>query len=237
MEYEERVVAFIDVLGWAAAVEASVNDAHLRDRMENAVASLGALLRDYVDEQDDSSDDQASQFSDSVIVSFRSHSAADLTRIVQAISSYQMTMILTGFPTRGGISAGKMHHSGSVAFGPALNRAVCLEKLAVYPRVIVDQVLTPQLKESASGFPRHWNFVFEDEDGGIFPDYLGSIAISSAGERQVRQFIDSAKIQFGGKPRILAKYDWLSAKLDQAATDAVWRRRIFDEHKRGMMPG
>lgn len=242
MDYEERVVAFIDVLGWKASVEASANDPQLRECMENAVTSLGAIIRQYVDEKDDprlaggipASDDQATQFSDSVIISFRSNTPQDLTRMVSAVCSYQMTMIMSGFPIRGGITLGKMYHRGSVSFGPAFNRAVCLEDLARYPRVIVDRFLNPRVKEAASTFPRHWNFVLEDEDGWMIPDYLGAIAISPAAERQVRQVTESAKVRFGDDESISAKYDWLSAKLDHAATDTEWRRKVFAEHQRIM---
>jgi len=154
--------------------------------------------------------------------------------MVSAVSSYQMTMIISGFLIRGGITVGKMYHRGSVAFGLALNRAVCLEELARHPRVIVDQFLNPQVKEAASTFPRHWNFVLEDEDGWIIPDYLGAIAISPAAERQVRKVIEAAEIRFSGDENISAKYDWLSAKLDNAATYARWRREVFAEHHRIM---
>jgi hypothetical protein len=242
MEYEERVVAFIDVLGWGAAVENSASDPQLRDRMENAVSSLGLIVRDYVDEKDDprileslpASDDQATQFSDSVVISFRSNAPWDLTRMVNVVCSYQVTMIMSGFPIRGGITVGKMHHSGSVSFGPALNRAVCLEKLARYPRVIVDQFLNHQVRAAASKLPRHWNFVFEDDDGWIIPDYLGAIAISPASNRQVRQIIESAKARSNADTGILAKYDWLSAKLDNAIADSEWRHQIFEENRRIM---
>jgi hypothetical protein len=130
-----------------------------------------------------------------------------------------------------------MYHRGSVSFGPAFNRAVCLEELARYPRVIVDQFLNRRVQEAASALPRHWNFVVEDEDRWIILDYLGAIAISSAAERQVRQFIESAKVRFAGTERILAKYDWLSAKLESAVADAEWRRKIFAEHHRIMSAG
>ena len=105
---------------------------------------LGKAMWHYVDEKDDvrfdlRSDDQATQLSDSVIISFQSHAHWDLTRMIQAVCSYQWMMVMSGILIRGGITIGKMYHSGPVSFGPALNRAVCLEKLATYPRVLVDQ--------------------------------------------------------------------------------------------------
>ena len=48
--YENRAVAFVDILGWGATVEASVNDAELRKRLHNAIGALGAIAKKDADD-------------------------------------------------------------------------------------------------------------------------------------------------------------------------------------------
>jgi hypothetical protein len=108
LEYEKRVVAFIDVLGWSQAVTDSIHDAGLRDRMENSLSALCAIvvdqIKDVAEWERPVPDDQAGLFSDSIIISYPFHDPRDLTRLIRRVSEYQGLMLLEGFPLRGGNS-------------------------------------------------------------------------------------------------------------------------------------
>jgi hypothetical protein len=55
----------------------------------------------------------------------------------------QISLIQRGISVRGAISSGKLFHNEAIVFGPALVEAVELEKLAMYPRVILSrEILT-----------------------------------------------------------------------------------------------
>lgn len=51
-----------------------------------------------------------------------------------------MTMFGNGFPMRGGISLGEIHHQQDLAFGPAFINAYDLEsRSAIYPRIVITE--------------------------------------------------------------------------------------------------
>lgn len=238
MEYQERAVAFIDILGWKQVITDSVTDVDLRARMEEALTGLGSIVRQRAEEEDDPriisqgfppSDDQASQFSDSVIISYLFHTPHDLTRLIRELTSYQSMMLCLGFPLRGGVTVGRMYHRGPVAFGPALNAAVALEKeCAMFPRVVIDIALNSHIEKASKQFPSHWTFVRQDDDGFFRTDYLTQLALSPTSATLAKSFIDKQLSRFAGDNRILPKYRWLSEKLAQAIIDASWRRDIHD---------
>lgn len=243
IDYEDRAVAFIDILGWCAAVEASVTNTELRKRLHNAVSALGEIVKK--DANDDTFDcpsqDRVSQFSDSVIVSVPFEQPEDLLRLVRQIAHYQQMMVMSGFPSRGGITVGPMFHEGSLAFGPALNAAYHLESSkALYPRVLIDSSLAEHIESAAKKLPKHWPFVRMDSDGYYFPDYLTMFAMSESASAQISKMIQTRIEEFGEDQRTLPKYQWLKDKWEDAKQDSGWRKAIseklredFQESKRG----
>jgi hypothetical protein len=239
MDYQTRVTAFVDILGWTQAVLESENNAVLRARMENAVTAIHSLVAndasDLAEWERPVPDDQVSLFSDSLIISYPYTDPNDLTRMIRRVAEYQTIMLLEGFPLRGGITIGLLYHSGTVAFGPALNRAVELEHVhAKVPRVIVEKFLSEQVKKAAKRFPHHWSFVKEDDDGFLFPDYLTPIALSDAMTAQVTGFVRGCLDRYKGDDRVFPKYQWLSGKVEDAAADAPLRRDIHHANHQRM---
>lgn len=230
--YENRAVAFIDILGWGAAVEASVKNSELRKRLHNAVDALGTIAKKDAEEDipDYPSQDRVSQFSDSVIISVPFTQSNDLIRLVRQIAGYQLNMILSGFPLRGGITVGPMFHEGPLAFGPALNAAYHLENCQAHsPRVLIDSSLTRYIESAARKFPKHWPFVRIDSDGYYFPDYLTTLAMSKAASAQISKMIVRRLDEFAMDSRTLLKYQWLHDKWEEAKQDSVWRKKVSDK--------
>lgn len=238
--YENRAVAFVDILGWGAAVEASVNNAELRRRLHNAVSALGAIAKKDADDDspDYPSQDRVSQFSDSVIISVPFTRSDDLIRLVRQIAGYQQTMIINGFPFRGGITIGLMFHEGPLAFGPALNAAYHLESnQAHFPRVLIDSSLTRYIESAARKLPKHWPFVRIDSDGYYFPDYLTTLAMSKAASAQVSKMIARRLEEFAEDSRTLPKYQWLHDKWEEAKQDSGWRKTASDKLREDFWKG
>lgn len=222
VDYENRVVAFIDVLGWSRAVEASDGDPALRVRMLNAAWALAARVQNYVEDDtpDHPSRDEYSQFSDSFVVSFRYDGPTDLLRLVRLVSEFQSTMLLAGFVLRGGITVGPLFHTREIVFGRAMNRAYELEsKLAVAARVVVDPSLTEPLMTATPMMPKHWPFVVQADDQFWETDcltiYARSPPLSVAVDAQIEGWLHEHR----RRPNVLAKYEQLAARWRVAKAD------------------
>jgi len=220
----------MDILGWSDAIATSVRDSQLRERMGNAVWALHSLAAhdaaDVAEWERPAPDDQVCLFSDSVIISYPLRHKHDITRMIRQISSYQTMMLMSGFVLRGGITTGRVFHEQTMAFGPALLRAISLENLARVPRVIIDKKLNSDVAEAAIRFPRHWSFVCKDDDGFYILDYLMPIALSDTISERVSHWIERKHAEFAENERVLPKYKWLLRKFEAAIADANWRRDI-----------
>ncbi|CAO4172355.1 hypothetical protein EEDFHM_02073 [Methylorubrum populi] len=133
--YEERIVAYFDVLGWKNVIEdAGVNPTRL-GQLRSLVGLYGYLQKQIVE---DSRGSAISAFSDNVVASQR-YDADALQDFIDTIGRYQFAAALNGFFIRGAVTVGDLFHDRTSVFGPALIRAHDLEsREAKYPRVILD---------------------------------------------------------------------------------------------------
>lgn len=234
VEYQKRAVAFIDILGWGQAVEDSNTDPELRQKLLNAVWSFAARAQDYVETEtvDHPSRDEYSQFSDSLIVSFPYADYRDLFRLLKFVTEFQTSMLMLGLPLRGGVTVGPLFHTDAIAFGPAMNRAYCLEsKFAEMPRIIIDQALNDDVKAAVSGLPKHWHFVVRGKDDYYETDFLTGHAMSEKLSQIIERKIDGWIEQYRGDGRTLAKYQWLKARWSNARADAGERVKMRNEFR------
>lgn len=139
--YEERVVSFSDVLGWRA---------HINDTLANPerlrwlrVIVEGWSAQSRLDYSVGHGGLRITTFSDNVVLS---HDIDEAGTLVARLALMQLVAAGAGFWIRGGITAGKIIHKQTCVFGPALNRAYELEsKIAIYPRIVVDECLLGKL--------------------------------------------------------------------------------------------
>lgn len=224
--YETRAVAFIDILGWSRAVEDSATSPELRRKLLNAVWALSTQSKKDVEDDtpENPSFDQATQFSDNVVISIPYSGHRDLMRLIGQITSYQHSMFTLGLPLRGGIAVGPLFHAGSLVFGPALNEAYSLEsKMASHPRVVVAKSLNPQIEKAARSLPRHWSFVVKDDDGFYSTDFLMIFAKSEWAWKHIDRKFEHWLMIHHGDERIFPKYAWLKTRWEAAKADAGWR--------------
>lgn len=165
MEYEKRIVCFMDVLGFKDLVEDSVGSPEIRDQIHklltdmNNLGKLNELVEDYclagvsVNNKDISiftSDgmsglgvkSEMSFFSDSFIFSYgltqRRDDLADVYVVLDELTYIVFQMLRTGVFVRGGLAYGDAYHKDNVCFGPAVVKAAELEKPAVFPIIGID---------------------------------------------------------------------------------------------------
>ena len=147
LKYETRYVGFFDILGWSDAIKNSVHNIEMQKKLGLAVSTMRSHLEmnEWKKQYGPwSGDAQIVHFSDSLVVS-TSADYAGKYEIISILSFLSDVLLQYGFLLRGGITKGEIYHKDSSVFRPALNRAYELEsKNAVYPRVILDYILTAE---------------------------------------------------------------------------------------------
>ena len=129
--YEQRVVAFVDILGWSEAckTESSRLIAATHAIHEAAQTYSSAMKSEMIKTPNFTINPiylnyQFGAFSDSFAVSMPAHSGY---RIISGVAEVCRSLLGLGFLTHGGITVGDLHHIDNVVFGPALIEAVQLK--------------------------------------------------------------------------------------------------------------
>lgn len=174
-EYENRVIVFLDILGFKELVNKSRND---RNLVKKITQILGTSKNSSVDEfftkftkyiQDNTLknahdiDDRLTTFSDFFAMSVPLSNNQELTKndatniaiLIYATFRQFRRLMLAGLLARGGITSGAVYHldntdktSSSILFGPAFNEAYLLEsQFANIPRVIISNSLRKRIKK------------------------------------------------------------------------------------------
>lgn len=143
--YQERFVAFLDILGFGDLIRRSV-----LDPPEVTIADITSALdlpkpvqkgKMLISEVGDisESDHRITQFSDCIVISTQS-SEAGLLYIVDHVERIAFSLLKLGFLCRGGVSKGLLFHEKNIVFGPAMIDAYKLEnEQAINPRVILSR--------------------------------------------------------------------------------------------------
>ncbi|PHR48392.1 hypothetical protein [Cycloclasticus sp.] len=189
MKYEQRIVAFIDILGFKALLnETTDKKGNDDEKAIDAVVSAYEAIRDiwdldkksgYLDTKS-SDTKKVSIFSDCLVVSFEINQPSEVFFTLLEIKWLIMRLIARKILCRGAVSLGKFIHTDNYLFGPALVEAYTLEsKAAMYPRVILDHtVIEAGAKNSGldHSFSQEHEYVQslleQDSDGMYYIDYF-----------------------------------------------------------------
>jgi hypothetical protein len=147
--YEDRIVAFVDILGMKHLVASGKVPVILKAMqiIEQRLKLIDGVPKSPL---------QVSQFSDSIILS-APNDGNGMVHTVHFASLLASELFLQGVWCRGAITSGKMHHRGNAAFGPALIDAVEMERsLAVYPRVLVTDTVAEHFVEAKNAGKSRW---------------------------------------------------------------------------------
>lgn len=229
-EYEERLILFLDILGFRKIVEKTTKDAR----------TLEALLRaiDMIREMEETDYElrgskRVSQFSDSIVVSYALGEESAAFSLVNEMALTITELAYRGFLMRGAITVGKLVHTDEYLVGPAMVRAYEMEsKRAVFPRVLIDRrVLTAAKRYHAehhspgeeAQFVR--DFMTKDPlDGQYYFDYVSfdSVVADVGGEVHLygQYLLSLATMLRSGlrdrDPKVQAKYLWLHRQFVDA---------------------
>lgn len=228
--YERRLILFIDFLGFKEVVASTERDPAALGRLMAALDDIGRL-----GEADIFRSQRVTQFSDSVVMSYRVTEQSGVFWMINAIALTIISMAERGYLLRGAVTIGDLHHTRRHIVGPAMVRAYEMEsREARFPRVIVDPVVlrlarrhrqenhSPNEEEE---YVR--SFIVEDADGLLFIDYVSwnaVVAVAGADDDGYPDYVATlSRLLRAGLAhedlRVAEKYLWLHplyiAVLDQ----------------------
>lgn len=219
--YTERVVAFIDILGFTKIIENSVIDDNEFSKTFYALSYFENETRNNLEVGKAAEYGRiVTAFSDSIVISYPMSRATmrallgDVLRLQEAVSTF-------GYFIRGGVTFGKLFHEKGMIFGPALVEAYNMEnKIAVYPRVILTpdyfsqfESLPNETAELLNVNPFHLDdLVIQDDDGHYFLDFLQFL--NERENEKLLQKVDDTISKENSEP-ILQKMYWLKNKIHE----------------------
>lgn len=166
--YQDKFIAFVDLLGFGSLVERSGNDFALAEKILDALKSLQPKAiqknawatinyekippeeikdaEELIERMNDvmmlDHPVSITYFSDSLVISAPTTSAIASQMVLDILAKLSIKLwVEHSLVIRGGITLGKLVHidNGGPLFGPAMNRAYLLEsQKAIYPRIIID---------------------------------------------------------------------------------------------------
>jgi len=234
MRYENRIVLFLDILGFRSIIEKTI-DKHLdnTDGIETLYKNLNEI-REFINsrlKQKDIFNDRnfslkVTQFSDSIIISFINDDNSTLLNLIRTIQELIIKMVNNGILCRGAISYGKLIHDNKIIFGPALNEAYETEtKAALYPRIILDKSI---IRHGRSGQISLFDFdkedmilgyLNQDTDDKYYIDYFPKDIGNYKYITNIQTYLVNLRIVIinglkSSKPDIRVKYGWMKNKYN-----------------------
>ncbi|AFK64194.1 hypothetical protein TKWG_22890 [Advenella kashmirensis WT001] len=170
VKYEERIVAFVDILGFKEIVLRSQKDPDLVNQIYNGLdVRKDELARHFVAElglslSPEDFDDRFHTFSDCIVMSVDSK-IEELGLLIFMIFKICRQLLLAGFLSRGGVAIGQLLHltpestpgsdrNSSMVFGPAFVDAYNLESShAGCARIILQQKLRQMIHDHRQKHP------------------------------------------------------------------------------------
>ena len=184
--YENRIVVFIDILGFSNIVKSTTTIKKAEGFIQKANTVLNNLKSalEFIHKHFDelkldyaNSSIQLSQFSDSIVISVLENSK-ELIIIFKHLKLIQARLLNKyNILIRGGVVKGKLIHTNSLLLGPAMINAYNLEsKCALSPRIVVD----PKVKWSYNKINKtetgeiieKEKILKKDYDGTFYIDYF-----------------------------------------------------------------
>ena len=250
--YDDRVVAFIDILGFEHILNATkiktdqnqlIDDQDLIKDLYDVFMRIRDLMG--VDEQVEgvAESRQVTQFSDSIVISFEiSDEPLEFKYLLGELLHLTYELLKSEILIRGGISYGSLIHTDKVLFGTALVHAYMVEsKAAVSPRIILPKSLFDKnneyrkLLEYADKSGREIsNFLNKDEDDFYYIDYFDKCQKPELGIFvSDNDYIDHLKrlkvLIINGlrtnKQGLYSKYGWMKTKWNRT----ILKYKTIDE--------
>lgn len=169
--YEMRYVAFIDILGFKNKTNMATRDNTEFLRIKGLLEYIAKLKQDNPPYSKQYIGMEFSMFSDSIVISYPVCGKGNAFNILIDLAHLCLDILAQGYILRGGVTVGYLFHKADICFGPAMNIAVNIEKMAKYPRVIIDQLVLskalqyPGISNSVSDEKEFLNILIKCDQG------------------------------------------------------------------------
>lgn len=219
-QYEDRLILFVDFLGFKEVVRTTASDPTALRHLINALNEIGSIGG-----MPEVSSQRVTQFSDSVVLSYAVNEKSGVFWMINEIALTVISLVFRGYLLRGAVTIGPLYHDDRHVVGPAMVTAVEMEsKIACFPRVIVDPaVIRLARRHRREGHSAHEeeqyvrSFISEDADGQLFIDYVSwnsVVAVAGAENEDYPEYLSrlSTMIKTGlahDDVRVVEKYLWL----------------------------
>jgi len=217
IKYEDKIVAFIDVLGFSNLVYS--------DKLEPISDYYNMILTDFKAAAS-KKELEFIMISDSIVL-HAPQSKDSFFAILKVLCSLQHKLLLKGILIRGAISFGQLYvnETDNIIVGTGLINAYNLEKKAIYPRIIIDRKIIPLYWQDSDDFlkstgrlicltncpPYVTDYPFLDLGMGVALDFQPI---------RFTQVINTLKAQYYSNEHI-AKYEWLKSTILYATKSSV----------------
>jgi len=219
-KWEERFVAFIDILGFKEHIEK-------KDDLQQQIVDILYIIKNSSSEKFDIQIGTNNgvyisldiiSFTDSILISAPlQHPKIDkgpreesyhhwiFCQFIQQISFFYKKILPYGIALRGGMSVGSVYYDpdNNIIMGKPIIEAINYEsKLALYPRVIISDSLLTFFRQSAKDYILYFQLLRRDFDGFYFIDYLKEIFICRQEEKLELDIIEKIRNRVGGASRL-----------------------------------
>jgi hypothetical protein len=212
-EYQRRVVAFLDILGFSRLVE-NADSPEWRIAIEGVLKTMRETLA-----PNQASDFRLSQFSDCIVIS-------------APIEPYSVNLVMTGsliladnllqrmVLLRGGIAVGNLIHTDDVMFGPGMLTAYRSDTPGGPPRISIDETLKNEIASWHNDFGLEALMRTDPYDLTLalhtLHDYqlytpepqIGKVVLDEAAARLAKQLAWQC-YGAGHRPSVRAKWLWM----------------------------
>jgi hypothetical protein len=226
-QYKNRVIVFIDILGFREQVKQTTSDSeqfiNLRDTL-NYISELKA----YNDKSEKELGREITVFSDSIVISYPSEMPGSVFWLLLDVVHIQLDMMQKGILMRGGITVGELCHNDNIVYGPAMVEAYDLEtKVAIYPRVVISEKVFETAKQYPQNSPEEdmeWidGLRKQDWDGQWYVDFLRQHQEVEyeydyfTALHTIKALILGEIAKNQSKPSVRMKYQWLKNYYNEA---------------------
>lgn len=225
-KYENRIVAFIDILGFENIIKSTLKSQIELENLGNAIAYIHDYFNSVKQSYADSSIFQLSQFSDSIVISVSMKNSHEMLTIFKHIKTIQINLLSKGILLRGGIVKGKLIHNENMLVGPGMINAYKLEsKCALHPRIVIDPKVLWQFRRvnGVKQIERLKDFDYEksfakEADGTSYIDYFNDVKGYLQRDDKIHDFFSHvcnivAKYIDNEDISIRIKYLWMREKI------------------------
>jgi hypothetical protein len=225
-EYEQRILAYCDILGWRERIAESERDPSivqsLVEKTEQAPHWSDLINGAKAQGKEIPYGLEVAYWSDSSLVSCRDEPEA-MGKVLGGICNHANEFLENGLLCRGAIVKGRLYHRGNVMFGPAFLRAYDMEQdRAVFPRILIADDIVATMNSD----PEHQRYVRQDSDGLYFLDTFPKVLPASGkpdtfSEDSFQKFRASIDKGLRGSrldPKRRMKWNWLAKYFNDVVT-------------------